>query len=85
MVRLVEGQIVEDDDGDASGCGILGRLARFRGGTTINLVGFRVPLTLSCLFFLFAFLRFGPQGLLFMGAVAGERIKPFAFSLLALD
>ncbi|CAN0139621.1 unnamed protein product [Scytosiphon promiscuus] len=70
MVRLVDGQIVPDDDGDASGGGILGRLVRCRTGTTINLLGFRVPLTVACLFFLFAFLRFGPQGLLLMGVVA---------------
>lgn len=85
MVRLVEGQIVDDDDDDASGWGILGRVMRFRAGTTMNLVGFRVPLFWACLLFLFFFLRFGPQGLLLMGAVAGEKKRNGVHRRIVVD
>lgn len=74
MVRLVEGQIVADEEGDggAAGGGVLGRVLRCRGGTTINFLGFRVPLYWTCVAAVFATLRFGAPGLLFVGVVAGK-------------
>lgn len=69
MVRLVEGQIVtEEEDGSTAG-GWLRRLLRCR---TINLLGFRVPLYWSCVILVFAGLKFGIFGLVFVAAVAGK-------------
>lgn len=72
MVRLVEGRIVADDDGDDSADGFLGRVLRCRGGTTVNFLGFRVPLYWSCVAAVFALLRFGAPGLVFVAVVAGQ-------------
>lgn len=72
MVRLVEGQIVADDEGDGSVLGFLGRVLRCRVSTTVNLLGFRVPLYWACVAAVFGFLKFGPAGLVFLGIVAGE-------------
>ncbi|CAM9372842.1 unnamed protein product [Ectocarpus sp. 4 AP-2014] len=66
MVRLVEGQIVAEDEDGAGGW--LRRLLRCR---TINFLGFRVPLYWSCLIVVFAGLKFGIFGLLFVAAAAG--------------
>ncbi|CAM9806182.1 unnamed protein product [Pylaiella littoralis] len=71
MVRLVEGHIVADDEGGDSTDGLLSGLLRCRGGTTINFLGFRVPLYWSCVAAVFALLRFGAPGLLFVAVVAG--------------
>ena len=73
MVRLVEGRIVADDDeGEDSPCGFVTRGFRCRGDTTINLLGFRVPLYWSCVFAVFAMLRFGMPGLVLFGILAGD-------------
>lgn len=72
MVRLVEGQIVGDDEGEGSSGGFLTRVLRCRGDTTINLLGFRVPLYWTCVIAVFATLRFGVPGLVFFGILAGE-------------
>jgi len=69
MVRLVEGQIVEDDEGGGVRRGLC-RLLRFQ--STINFLGFRVPLYWSCVAAIFAWLKFGAAGLVFVGVVAGE-------------
>lgn len=71
-MRLVEGQIVVDDEGRGSSGGWLSRLLRCRGDTTINLLGFRVPLYWTCVIAVFATLRFGVPGLVFFGILAGE-------------
>ena len=70
MVRLVEGQIVEDDEGGGATGGRLCRAIRFQ--STINFVGFRVPLYWSLVATVFAWLKFGVPGLVFVAAVAGE-------------
>lgn len=67
MVRLVEGQIVAEDEDGAGGW--LRRLLRCR---TINFLGFRVPLYWSCVIVVFAGLKFGIFGLLFVAAAAGK-------------
>lgn len=71
MVRLVEGQIFSDDEGGGSAGGSLARLLR---SGTINLLGFRVPLYWTCVIAVFASLRFGVPGLLFVGVLAGETV-----------
>ena len=68
----MEGQIVSDGEGENSPSGCLARLLRCRGDTTVNLLGFRVPLYWSCVFAVFAMLRFGVPGLVFFGVLAGE-------------
>ncbi|CAN0262474.1 unnamed protein product [Ectocarpus fasciculatus] len=68
MVRLVEGQIVAEDEDDSTAGGWLRRLLRCR---TINFLGFRVPLYWSCVILVFAGLKFGVFGLLFVAAAAG--------------
>eukprot|EP00903_Cladosiphon_okamuranus_P016400 g15122.t1 len=68
MVRLVEGRVVADDDGDSGG--FLTRVLRCRGDTTINLLGFRLPFYWSIVMAVFAALRFGVPGLVFLGIVA---------------
>ncbi len=70
MVRLVEGQIVEDDEGGGVTWAGLCRLLRCQG--TINFLGFRVPMYWSCVAAIFACLKFGAAGLVFVGVVAGE-------------
>lgn len=67
MVRIVEGHIVPDDGSSGSG-GICGRLAAAR----VNLFGFRLQLYWAGIIAAFAFLRFGPPGLLFVAVAAGE-------------
>lgn len=71
MVRLVEGQVVGDDEEGLSG-GFLARLLRCRSDTTVNLLGFRVPLYWSVVITLFATLRFGLPGIVGVGILAGE-------------
>lgn len=70
MVRLVEGQIVEDDEGGGITREGLCRVLRFQ--STINFLGFRVPLYWSCVAAIFAWLKFGAAGLVFVGVIAGE-------------
>lgn len=67
MVRIVDGHVVPDDGSSGSG-GVCGRL----GAARVNLFGFRLPLYWAGIVAAFAFMRFGPPGLLFVGVAAGE-------------
>ena len=68
MVRLVEGQIVRDDEVAGSGGGSFLNCAL---STRINFFGFRTPLGVAGAIGAFALLRFGLPGLGFVGMAAG--------------
>ena len=67
MVRLVEGRIVRDEEDSSSEGGFF----RFLVGWRVNLLGFQVPSFWASMMALFAFLRFGPSGLLVLVMVGG--------------
>lgn len=74
MVRLVEGQIIRDDE--SAGVGSLFSCAAGEGGSrVVTLFGFRVPLFLAIIIAVLALLIFGLPGLLLFAVALGASLS----------